>query len=240
MKCLLTLIVVAAMAGEASACWLFGGWCKGGQSQNCQPCQPQGKAYYTPLGQYPNCPGGVCPAPAVPAKPAVPKELPPKLETKPAPKELKVENDRPVGDGSEARPFSRAEFLIRYGYDPFGKESTVATVAPAGSTQEVLLSLHNAERQKAGLPALVLDDSLNASAQAWSDEMARRRSMTHGGGGFDGQNIAWNQSSPEAVVSDWMNSSGHRRAILNSGYTRVGFGLTNGANGPYWTTNFGR
>lgn len=243
MKCLLTLVVSIAMVGEASACWLFGGFCRGGQS-NCQPCQPQGKLHYTPLGQYPGgCQNGVCPAPTtvVPAKPAAPKELPPKLE-KPAPKELKIENDRPAGDGSVERPYSKDEFIAKFGFDPFAKESTVAT-AQAGSVQESLLALHNAERARAGLPALVLDAELTRQAEAQSQAQAAAGRMHHGRIVSGSENVAQGQTSPEAVTADWMASSGHRRNILGQ-WSKVGFALVeggasrNGIRSSYWTARF--
>ncbi len=51
-----------------------------------------------------------------------------------------------------------------------------------------------------------------------------------------GENIARGQSSPQAVVNAWMNSSGHRANILNSSYTHIGVGYV--ADGNYWTQMF--
>ena len=39
-----------------------------------------------------------------------------------------------------------------------------------------------------------------------------------------GENIAYGQRSPQAVVDAWMNSSGHRANILNASYTQIGVG----------------
>ena len=41
-----------------------------------------------------------------------------------------------------------------------------------------------------------------------------------------GENIAYGQRSPQAVVNAWMNSSGHRANILNASYTQIGVGLS--------------
>ena len=51
-----------------------------------------------------------------------------------------------------------------------------------------------------------------------------------------GENIAKGQSTPQAVVNAWMNSSGHRANILNSKYTKIGVGYVE--SGKYWTQMF--
>ncbi len=50
------------------------------------------------------------------------------------------------------------------------------------------------------------------------------------------ENIAKGQSTPQAVVNAWMNSSGHRSNILNSSFTKIGVGYVK--NGNYWTQMF--
>jgi uncharacterized protein YkwD len=55
-----------------------------------------------------------------------------------------------------------------------------------------------------------------------------------------GENIAWNQRTPEQVVNDWMNSSGHRENIMNRNFNYIGFGVTANEQGElYWCTVFG-
>ena len=51
-----------------------------------------------------------------------------------------------------------------------------------------------------------------------------------------GENIAYGQRTPQAVVNAWMNSSGHRANILNASYTQIGVGYA--ADGHYWTQMF--
>ena len=54
-----------------------------------------------------------------------------------------------------------------------------------------------------------------------------------------GENIAMGQRTPSEVMTDWMNSSGHRANILNSNFTELGVGIYKGANGTiYWTQMF--
>ena len=52
-----------------------------------------------------------------------------------------------------------------------------------------------------------------------------------------GENIAQGQTSAQQVMTDWMNSSGHRANILNCQFTAIGVGLN--TNGWYWTQDFG-
>lgn len=51
-----------------------------------------------------------------------------------------------------------------------------------------------------------------------------------------GENIAKGQTTPQAVVNAWMNSSGHRANILNKSYTKIGVGYVKSGN--YWTQMF--
>ena len=51
-----------------------------------------------------------------------------------------------------------------------------------------------------------------------------------------GENIAYGQRTPQAVVNTWMSSSGHRANILNASYTQIGVGYV--ADGNYWTQMF--
>ena len=54
-----------------------------------------------------------------------------------------------------------------------------------------------------------------------------------------GENIAAGQKSAEAVMTDWLNSSGHRANILNKEYKELGVGyVTGGSYGTYWVQLF--
>lgn len=52
-----------------------------------------------------------------------------------------------------------------------------------------------------------------------------------------GENIAKGHTSPTAVMTAWMNSTGHRANILNCTFTTIGVGFD--ARGNYWVQNFG-
>ncbi|MFD2764488.1 CAP domain-containing protein [Micromonospora eburnea] len=117
-----------------------------------------------------------------------------------------------------------------------------------------VVDLVNAERAKAGCKAVTVNDKLTLAAQRHSQDQADHKTMTHDGSdGSDagerldrvgyawrayGENVAWNQQSPAAVMDAWMNSSGHRANILNCSFTQIGVGVAR-SNGPYWTQDFG-
>ena len=115
-----------------------------------------------------------------------------------------------------------------------------------------VIRLVNEIRVKNGLKALTADWELSRVARYKSQDMKDNRYFSHTspvyGSPFDmirsfgisyrsaGENIAKGQSTPQAVVNAWMNSSGHRANILNSSYTRIGVGYVK--NGNYWTQMF--
>ena len=121
----------------------------------------------------------------------------------------------------------------------------------SGFEREVI-RLVNEERIKRGLGELTYDWELSRVARIKSQDMHDNRYFSHTsptyGSPFDmmksfgikyrsaGENIARGQATPEAVVTAWMNSSGHRANILNSSFTHIGVGYV--ADGKYWTQMF--
>src|SRR5690625_1072801 len=116
-----------------------------------------------------------------------------------------------------------------------------------------VIDLTNAERKKAGLNPLKKHHQLMKSAQAYSVDMYERGVMDHNGskkyGDFPGvinayvssyrsiaENIAQGHPTPEAVVTGWMNSPGHRGNILNPNFTHIGVGYVSPEH--YWTQHF--
>lgn len=124
--------------------------------------------------------------------------------------------------------------------------------ASVSAIEQEILRLTNAERQKAGLAPLALDDNLMNSARAKSKDMSQNKYFSHTsptyGSPFDqmasfgvkyraaAENIAQGQRSAEEVVRAWMNSPGHRQNILTGSFTHIGIGYD--ANGHYWTQQF--
>lgn len=124
-----------------------------------------------------------------------------------------------------------------------------------GTLAQRVVSLTNAERSKSGCGALTVDSQLQAAAQGHSDDMVARKFFDHTNpsgkspgdritaAGYRwstyGENIAYGQRTPAAVMSAWMNSSGHRANILNCRFKNIGVGVTLKSGTPYWTQNFG-
>lgn len=111
--------------------------------------------------------------------------------------------------------------------------------------KDYLQLLHNKERGSRDIDQLQLDDELAEYAQKHAEWMAQKGRLVHSSlKGLKyrscGENIAWNQQDEDEVVKSWMSSSGHKRNILNSGYTHVGFGAAiNSKNQIYWCAVFG-
>lgn len=165
--------------------------------------------------------------------------------------------------------------------DDFAAEVAPSAKAGASGTfQEQVVELVNIERQNnGGLPPLKHNALLDNSAQTHSTNMAERDFFSHcdldtqssmsdriTAAGYvwnsAGENIAAVQTTPEAVMTAWMNSSGHRANILRNTFEEIGVGYYVQSNdqatvrtdsnsdcvheavqGPfvrYWTQNFGR
>ncbi|MDE7218005.1 MAG: SafA/ExsA family spore coat assembly protein [Oscillospiraceae bacterium] len=115
-----------------------------------------------------------------------------------------------------------------------------------------VIRLVNQIRLENGLKALTANWELSRVARYKSEDMASQGYFSHTSPTYGtpfqmiqsfglsyrsaGENIAYGQRTPAAVVDAWMNSSGHRANILNSSYTQIGVGYC--ANGQYWTQMF--
>ena len=115
-----------------------------------------------------------------------------------------------------------------------------------------VVTLVNAERAKEGLAPLTMDAKLSDAALIRAKETQISFSHTRPNGtsfstvlaesGISyrgaGENIAYGQQTPEAVVTAWMNSPGHRANIMNASYTTIGVGCYMAGNTPYWAQLF--
>ena len=120
------------------------------------------------------------------------------------------------------------------------------------SYQQQVVALVNQERAKQGLSPVTADSRISAAAQVRAQEAAQSFSHTRPNGtscftalkeaGISyrgaGENIAYGQKTPQSVMEDWMNSSGHRANILNAKYTKIGVGYTVINGTPYWSQFF--
>ncbi len=126
------------------------------------------------------------------------------------------------------------------------------TDATVQNYENEVIRLVNEIRTKNGLKTLKADWQLSRVARYKSQDMKNNNYFSHTspvyGSPFEmiknfgisyksaAENIAKGQSTPQAVVNAWMNSSGHRANILNSSYTKIGVGYV--ASGNYWTQMF--
>ena len=115
-----------------------------------------------------------------------------------------------------------------------------------------VIRLVNEIRAENGLKTLSANWELSRVARYKSEDMVRSHYFSHTSPTYGtpfqmikafglsyrsaGENIAYGQRTPAAVVEAWMNSSGHRANILNESYTQIGVGYCQ--QGNYWTQMF--
>ena len=115
-----------------------------------------------------------------------------------------------------------------------------------------VIRLVNEIRVQNGLAPLRENWELSRVARFKSQDMADRHYFSHTsptyGSPFQmmqnfgiryraaGENLAYGQRTPQAVVNAWMHSAGHRANILNAAFTQIGVGFV--AAGHYWTQMF--
>lgn len=134
------------------------------------------------------------------------------------------------------------------------KPTTVTTkVSP--DTEQYMLDLINAERQKNGVPPLSFDSQLTKLARIRAKELAEKYDPTHlrpdgrdwvtifneEGGysfGFAGENIAYGQRTVDEVMNSWYNSAGHYSNMVNSNYKHVGIAWSEKNGVRYWEQLF--
>jgi uncharacterized protein YkwD len=130
-----------------------------------------------------------------------------------------------------------------------------------------VLCLHNQVRAEQGLPALKENSRLDKAALGHSDDMVSEGYFDHttpagytfvdrilsahyvkrNDGWTLGENLAWGTgdlSTPDGVMTSWMNSPGHKANILKRAYHEVGIGIHLGVPsddtvGATYTLDFG-
>lgn len=131
----------------------------------------------------------------------------------------------------------------------------VQVVQEQAITVDEVFKLVNQERVKAGVPPLVLDERLNKSAQAKADDMKTNNYFEHVnpktgvrgytlipiaeiGCVFQSENLSkeqnYNYSDAATTVNGWLESTPHRKAMLDARYDLTGFGIS----GPYVVEHF--
>lgn len=139
--------------------------------------------------------------------------------------------------------------------DSIGNGNLTAAETEIPAQAEQVLQLVNAERSKNGLKSLTLSEKLTDIAKMKANDMAENNYFSHTSPTYGtpfqmlqtfgvsyktaGENIAAGQKTADAVMESWMNSSGHRANILNSGYTELGVGYVKGGSyGTEWVQLF--
>jgi uncharacterized protein YkwD len=112
------------------------------------------------------------------------------------------------------------------------KPAPAAAARPTGDPYG-FVGILNRMRASSGLAPVAYDPNLSAWA---SQNNSAQNSMGLGHHVNPGtyQNSGWNYGSATEVANAWMNSPGHRAAMLAAGITRVGIAY---GPGPYWTMN---
>lgn len=135
------------------------------------------------------------------------------------------------------------------------EEQPSVSIPEASDYATQVVELVNMERAKEGLSPLTIDVAITTAATVRANEIQTSFSHTRPNGTqfstalkeagaqytMAGENIAWGQKTPEAVVTAWMNSPGHRANIMNANFTRIGVGhVKNAAGTSYWVQLFAR
>ncbi len=113
------------------------------------------------------------------------------------------------------------------------------------ATQVVILV--NEVRAENGLAPLGIDSDLVSAALIRGEEITRVFSHTRPDGTscatvsdkLYGENIAYGQRSAQEVMTDWMNSEGHRANILDPRFTSIGVCVWRQGGILYWVQLFG-
>ena len=208
---------------------------------SCRPCPSYCWDFDFGCRPEEGCPETGCPTPGEPSEPETPvePEVPSEPET-PIEPETPVEPEVPSDPETPVEPEAPSE--------PDQPESSDGVHA----YERQVVDLVNVQRARSGLQPLTLDADLCRFARVKSQDMHDNRYFDHNsptyGSPFDmmrsfgityasaGENIAMGYSTPEAVVSAWMNSDGHRANILSTKFALLGVGYV--ADGGYWTQWF--
>lgn len=143
---------------------------------------------------------------------------------------------------SDAKRLKRAQ----RGGKPAGTVTAPTVTAPALSTPATgtgstaaaayadrVLTLTNAERTSRGLRALAFSSCADGYADSWAEALAAAGTLSHQplapilstcAARSVGENVAYGNVTPEALVQMWMGSAGHRANILNPAFTHLGVG----------------
>ncbi|MGH3086786.1 MAG: CAP domain-containing protein [Rubrobacteraceae bacterium] len=107
------------------------------------------------------------------------------------------------------------------------------------ANEKRVFNLHNKARKQKNLRVLCVHPKLKKAARSHSRDMLDRGYFAHGDTGarlkrhgyrwrIYGENIGHNDTSPQAMHRSWMNSSDHRKNILDRRFREIGVGAVRG------------
>ncbi|WP_406859219.1 sigma-70 family RNA polymerase sigma factor [Streptomyces sp. HUAS MG47] len=133
---------------------------------------------------------------------------------------------------------------------PSRPKPKASRTAPRPTLAERLTRIVNLRRDEAGCGPLRLDPKLTEAARRHGRDMVAQGYFDHASpdgrnvdsrisdAGYSwsavGENLAMGQGDPGAVVGDWMDSSGHRRNLLDCQYRDTGVAAVSGPDGTVW------
>ena len=168
------------------------------------------------------------------------------------------DNNLTQAEDDEQKAWFVENFNIYRGLDGGSYESGSGSTGGSSSSSDIdieefreeVIRLTNIERENAGLEPLIPHETAMEFAQIRAEELAEVYSHKRPNGDSSGmyshytfgENIAKGSTTPEAVVNGWMNSAGHRAAILDdvsNDDNTIGVGVFQADNGTiYWVQEF--
>lgn len=134
--------------------------------------------------------------------------------------------------------------LLKVSFDIVGIFQPGILGVNSNITVEQVIEETNKEREKLGLPPLVMNDSLNSAAQAKAQNMFEENywahyspsgkdpwGFIHSAGykfAYAGENLARNFYTSEDTVKAWMNSPTHKENIISGKYKEIGVAVVDG------------
>lgn len=136
-----------------------------------------------------------------------------------------------------------------------GDKVTIPLKTEVKSIESEVVRYTNQYRQNNGLSSVTIDWQLSRVARYKSRDMRDKGYFSHNSPTYGSpfkmmrdfnisytrasENIAAGQNSARSVVRSWMNSSGHRKNILDPNVTHIGVGYAEGGSySTYWTQMF--
>ncbi|HEX5797129.1 MAG TPA: CAP domain-containing protein [Candidatus Saccharimonadales bacterium] len=129
--------------------------------------------------------------------------------------------------------------------DKLHDSKSVLSYAPSISSSS-LLDQTNQRRTQQDIGKLAINQTLARAAQSKAEDMAARNYWSHQTpdgkqpwyfvkkAGYEysriAENLAYGFNSSKDTINGWMNSSGHRTAMLGDDFSDVGFGIANVAD----------